>query len=205
MIFVKTIQHHFEKIIKRIAESDNPEQIKENETLLMLSMQVPMLVLAAVVSGIIGIYWQENLLRVLMVASSLFFCGLFMISLIRLKQSNQLKIHLMSIALMLGLLATYLGYYHRITIIFWMIILIMIIMSNMMIQRILFYYMIGGGALFFIASLFYYPTASIQTDYAFNLALLAVLLCIIAASNVTNRIYQQILVKKSAINAEAVS
>lgn len=205
MIFVKTIQLYFEKIINRIAESDNLERIKEDETLLMLSMLVPMLLMAAVVSGIIGVYWQESLLRVLMVASSLFFCGFFMMSLIRLKLSNRLKIHLMSIILLLGLLATYLAYYQRFTIIFWMIILIMIIMSNMMIQRILFYYMIGGGALFFIASLFYYPTASIQTDYAFNLTLLAVLLCIIVASIITNRIYQQILVKKSAIKAEAVS
>ncbi|PKK87207.1 MAG: hypothetical protein CVV64_22515 [Candidatus Wallbacteria bacterium HGW-Wallbacteria-1] len=205
MIFIKTIQAHFEELINGIAESDNLEKVKENETLLMLSLAGPMLLLAAVVSGIIGTYWQESLVRVVKVTSSLFCCGLFMMILIRLKQSNLLKIHLMSSALALGLLATYLAYYERFTIIFWMIILIMIIMSNMMIQRTLFNYMIGGGALFFTASLVYYPTATIQIDHAFNLTLMVVLLCIIVASVVTNRIYRQIMMKKSAIYADTVS
>lgn len=205
MIFIKTIQFYFEKIINRIAESDNLEQIKENETILMLSMLGPMLLMAAVVSGIIGTYWQEPPVRVLSVTSTLFFCGLFLMILIRLKQSKRLKIHLMSIALLLGLLATYLAYYERFTIIFWMIILIMIIMSNMMIQRTLFYYMIIAGAIFFTASQFYYPTASIQIDDAFNLTLMVVLLCIIVASVVSNQIYQQIILKKSAIYADTVS
>ncbi|MEO1816067.1 MAG: EAL domain-containing protein [Acetobacterium sp.] len=205
MIFIKTIRAHFEELINNIAEADNLEKIKANETLLMLSLLGPMLMLAAVVSGIIGIYWQESLVRVVKVTSSLFFCGLFMMILIRLKQSNQFKIHLMSSALLLGLLATYLAYYQRLTIIFWMIILIMVIMSNMMVQRTLFNYMIGGGALYFMASLFYYPTATIQIDHAFNLTLMAVLLCIIVASIVTNRIYRQILSKKSAIYADTVS
>jgi diguanylate cyclase (GGDEF)-like protein len=205
VIFIKTIQAHFEELINGIAESDNLEKVKENETLLMLSLAGPMLLLAAVVSGIIGTYWQESLVRVVKVTSSLFCCGLFMMILIRLKQSNLLKIHLMSSALALGLLATYLAYYERFTIIFWMIILIMIIMSNMMIQRTLFNYMIGGGALFFTASLVYYPTATIQIDHAFNLTLMVVLLCIIVASVVTNRIYRQIMMKKSAIYADTVS
>lgn len=86
-----------------------------------------------------------------------------------------------------------------------MIILIMIIMSNMMIQRTLFYYMIIAGAIFFTASQFYYPTASIQIDDAFNLTLMVVLLCIIVASVVSNQIYQQIILKKSAIYADTVS
>jgi diguanylate cyclase (GGDEF)-like protein len=205
VIFIKTIRAHFEKLINNIAESDNLEKIKANETLLMLSLLGPMLLLAAVVSGIIGTYWQESLVRVVKVTSSLFCCGLFMMILIRLKQSNQLKIHLMSSALVLGLLATYLAYYQRFTIIFWMIVLIMVIMSNMMVQRTLFNYMIGGGTLFFMASLFYYPTATIQIDHAFNLTLLVVLLCIVVASIVTNRIYRQILSKKSAIYADTVS
>lgn len=81
----------------------------------------------------------------------------------------------------------------------------MIIMSNMMIQRTLFYYMIIAGAIFFTASQFYYPTASIQIDDAFNLTLMVVLLCIIVASVVSNQIYQQIILKKSAIYADTVS
>lgn len=205
MIFIKTIQAHFEKIIDRIAESDNPEKIRESETILMLSLLGPMLLLATVISQIIGVYWQERLIGVLIVTSSLFFCGLFMMILIRLKQPNRLKIHLMSIALLIGLLMTFVIYYERVTIIFWMMILIMIIMSNMMIQRTLFYYMIIGGAIFFTGSLFYYPKASIQIDDAFNLTLLAVLFCIVVASVVTNRIYQQIFVKKSAIYANTIS
>lgn len=202
---IKTIRGHFKELINGIAESDNLQEIKADETLLMLSMLAPMLLLATVVSGIIGTYWQEPLWRVVEVTSSLFGCGLLMLLLIGLKLSNQLKIHFMSLALLLGLLATYLAYYQRLTIIFWMVMLIMIIMSNMMIQRVLFNYMIVGGALFFAVSLFYYPAAAIQIDHAFNLTLLVVLLCIIVASIVTNRIYRQILMKKSAIYAETVN
>lgn len=203
--FIKAMKFHFEKLINRIAEADNQEKIKENETILMLSMLGLMLLLAAVISGIIGTYWQERLIMVVIVTGCLFCCGLFMMLLIRLKQDTRLKTHLMSIALLLGLLATFVAYYQRVTIIFWMIFLIMIIMSNMMIQRTLFYYMIIAGVLFFPVSLLYYPIASIQIDDAFNLTLVAVLSCIIAASIVTNRIYQQILVKKSAIYADTVS
>jgi diguanylate cyclase (GGDEF)-like protein len=65
--------------------------------------------------------------------------------------------------------------------------------------------MLIAGILFFPVSLLYYPIASIQIDDAFNLALVAVLSCIIVASIVTNRIYQQILIKKSAIYADTVS
>jgi diguanylate cyclase (GGDEF)-like protein len=203
--FIKAMKFHFEKLINRIAEADNQEKIKENETILMLSMLGLMLLLAAVISGIIGTYWQERLIMVVIVTGCLFCCGLFMMLLIRLKQDTRLKTHLMSMALLLGLLATFVAYYQRVTIIFWMIFLIMIIMSNMMIQRTLFYYMLIAGVLFFPVSLLYYPIASIQIDDAFNLALVAVLSCIIAASIVTNRIYQQILIKKSAIYADTVS
>ncbi|WP_373484347.1 putative bifunctional diguanylate cyclase/phosphodiesterase [Acetobacterium sp.] len=199
------MKFYFEKIVNLIAEADDREKIKVNETILMLSMLGPMLLMAAVISGIIGTYWQERLIMVVIATSSLFFCGLFMMILIRLEQDTRLKTHFMSIALLLGLLVTFVAYYERITIIFWMIILIMIIMSNTMIQRTLFYYMIVGGVVFFPVSLLYYPIASIQIDDAFNLTLVAVLLCIIVASVVTNRIYQQILVKKSAIYADTVS
>jgi len=112
VIFIKTIRAHFEELINGIAESDNLEKVKANETLLMLSLAGPMLLIAAVVSGIIGTYWQESLVRVVKVTSSLFCCGLFMMILIRRKQSNLLKVHLMSSALVLGLLATYLAYDH---------------------------------------------------------------------------------------------
>jgi diguanylate cyclase (GGDEF)-like protein len=202
---IKAMKFHFEKLINRIAEADNQEKIKENETILMLSMLGLMLLLAAVISGIIGTYWQERLIMVVIVTGCLFCCGLFMMLLIRLKQDTRLKTHLMSMALLLGLLATFVAYYQRVTIIFWMIFLIMIIMSNMMIQRTLFYYMLIAGILFFPVSLLYYPIASIQIDDAFNLTLVAVLSCIIVASIVTNRIYQQILIKKSAIYADTVS
>jgi diguanylate cyclase (GGDEF)-like protein len=202
---IKAMKFHFEKLINRIAEADNQEKIKENETILMLSMLGLMLLLAAVISGIIGTYWQERLIMVVIVTGCLFCCGLFMMLLIRMKQDTRLKTHLMSMALLLGLLATFVAYYQRVTIIFWMIFLIMIIMSNMMIQRTLFYYMLIAGILFFPVSLLYYPIASIQIDDAFNLALVAVLSCIIVASIVTNRIYQQILIKKSAIYADTVS
>lgn len=113
---IKTIRGHFEELINGIAESDNLQEIKADETLLMLSMLAPMLLLATVVSGIIGAYWQEPLWRVVEVTSSLFGCGLLMLLLIGLKLSNQLKIHFMSMALLLGLLATYLAYYQRLTI-----------------------------------------------------------------------------------------
>lgn len=40
---IKTIRGHFEELINGIAESDNLQEIKADETLLMLSMLAPML------------------------------------------------------------------------------------------------------------------------------------------------------------------
>ncbi len=85
---IKTIRGHFEELINGIAESDNLQEIKADETLLMLSMLAPMLLLATVVSGIIGTYWQEPLWRVVEVTSSLFGCGLLMLLLIGLQSSG---------------------------------------------------------------------------------------------------------------------
>ncbi|WP_051355700.1 putative bifunctional diguanylate cyclase/phosphodiesterase [Acetobacterium malicum] len=170
----------------------------------MMAMLGPMLLIAAAVSVSIGFYWQESLPRIVKVSGTLFFCGVFILILLYQKLPHRLALHLMSIALLFGLLATYLAYYERLTFIFWMIILIMIIMSNMMIERTLFYYMLFAVVLSFGVSLFYYPVLSVQMDQAFTFTLLVVFLFIIVASIVTNRIYQLILQKKTAMHAKAL-
>lgn len=205
MVLIKKIRANLSKILNRIAESDDLEKIKENEGKLMMAMLGPMLLLAAVVSMFVGSYWQESWDQVLTVSGVLLFCGVFILLLLHLKLPHRLALHVMSITLLFGLLATYLAYYQRFTVIFWMIIVIMMIMSNMMIDRTLFYYMLLAGILFFVDSVVTYPVLTIRMDYAFNLTLVAVFLCIVLASIVTNRIYQQIIEKKSLMYANTAS
>jgi diguanylate cyclase (GGDEF)-like protein len=201
---VKIIQAQLKKILNGIAEAETIEKIKINETKLMMVIFGPMLMIAALTSVIVGIYWAEKMSLAMTVTGTLFFTGVFIIILLHQKLPRQLMMNLISAALFASLVVVYLVYFQKITFLFWMIILIMVIFSNTMIQRTLFYYMIFASLFFFVISLTFYPELVIHVDSISYLSFCVAFLCIIVASIVSNQIYRQIIQKKAMIYAKTL-
>ncbi|WKY48100.1 EAL domain-containing protein [Eubacteriaceae bacterium ES3] len=198
---MKKIILNLKRVLNRIAEADNMEQIMENENKLIMSILGPMLFLGAIVCIIIGFYWQLGIYSTAGVAGTLFLGGIFILTILHRKLSRRLALNLVSMAITFSLLATYLTLFEHFTLLFWLIILIMIILSNVMLQRTLFYYMAFASLFFFVYSLIRYPDLTIQMDNAFNLTFLAVYFCLIVASIVSNTVYRLIIQKKLKIYA----
>ncbi len=185
-----------ETIIKNLSNSFKIEDISTYEHQLMTTIIGPILLFVAFINIFLGIYWQLDLWKIAVMFVVFIIGGIGVLHTQRLPYKSRKKVHVTSLIYLVCMIATFVSYYERLSVLMWFILVILSVVGILSYDKTMLYYSLAGYPIFFLLSVFAFPLNTIVIDANFNIALIIMIGLVMLISVFSNSLYREVLGRK---------
>jgi len=193
----KAIYNYYKNLINKLVDARDINEIRIYETKLIGAVIAPMLLIAAFVNILIGIFWNIPIEEVLTFFTILLCSGTVILLLNLINLPYRLALNINSGIILFGILSTYYFYFERISILFWFILLIISLAISFTSDKTPMIYLTLAYIIIFALSTYNNPIKEIKLDITFYVILFIILLFYLVTSYVVNYLYHMVIKKKN--------
>jgi diguanylate cyclase (GGDEF)-like protein len=191
--FLKETSQFFNRIYKKLAASNNMEEVKFYELLLLNKLLIMVYVFSSVAGIFLGIAWNMSAYHIAIFSIGMLFLAAVLVFMSRKDISYKVNSHLTGIILLLSLFLVFHVYYRQLNVLNWFILVICVMMVSTVSSKIIGAYIAGFSLLSFIlaSTIFYKP--SFTVDVAFEVTIFMMMIVVFALYFLINNYVHNIL------------